>query len=54
MIRYFPDKLSEAYIYEDLITLGCVIYPVDKVANSMVKRKESIDYTVMRKDNENV
>lgn len=53
-IRYFPGNLAEAYIYEDLTTLAHTIYPLDKVANSYVKRKESIDYTCMRKDEKDV
>ena len=43
-IRYTPDALTEAYIYNDQNELTDVVYPLKKVDNSKIKRK-SIDYS---------
>ena len=39
-VRFDPNNLKVAYIYDELGNLKHEIYPVDKIANSKVKRKE--------------
>jgi transposase InsO family protein len=44
-IRYYPGELSQAYIYdkEDIID----IFPLKRIDNSKVKRKNTIDYSTV-------
>lgn len=53
-IRYFPGNLSEAYIFEEQTGYVCTIYPLARVENSKVKRKEYIDYTKVKEGKANV
>ena len=39
-VKYPPDNLNIAYIYDEFGNLKHEIYPVDKIANSKVKRSE--------------
>lgn len=48
-VRYSPDNLSIAYIYDELGNLKHEIHPVDKIANSKVKRSE-LSFSDMRGD----
>lgn len=52
-IRYDPNDLNVVFIFEDN-TLIDTCYPVDKVANSKVKRKNSIDYSKAINDERDV
>ena len=52
-IRYDPNDLSEIYIFEDNIKkYTCKI--VDKISNSKIKRKNSIDYSKAINDERDV
>ena len=42
--RYKPNDLEKLYLYEDNKRI-CEVFKVDKVANSKSKRKNSIDYS---------
>ena len=52
-IRYNPNDLKEVFIYEDDNYIStCKM--VDKIANSKIKRKNSIDYSKVVNDERNV
>ena len=44
LIKYKPDDLSFVYIYDNKTKTLEKAYPLDKIANSKIKRKE-INYT---------
>lgn len=48
-IKYSPDNLNVAYIYDEFGNLKYEIHSVDKIANSKVKRRE-ISFSNMRGD----
>lgn len=48
-VKYPPDNLSVAYIYDEKGVLKHEIYPVDKISNSKVKRQE-LSFSCMRGD----
>ena len=48
-IKYPPDNLTVAYIYDEKGNLKYEIHPVDKISNSKVKREE-LSFSSMRGD----
>jgi transposase InsO family protein len=53
-VRYSPLDLSKAYIFDINNNLIDTIYPLKRVDNSKVKRKNTIDYSKMNGVDENV
>ena len=53
-MRYSPLDLSKAYIFDINNNLIDTIYPLKRVDNSKVKRKNTIDYSKMNGVDENV
>ena len=49
-IKFDPNNLKIAYIYDEYGKLKNEIYPIDKIANSRVKRNE-LSFTNMRGEN---